>query len=166
MFTFKLFTFSKKETVKSFTVPEYIVLNVDNFNSWFNVPNKDEQIYAHPGIFLRLDKLSLSHVINYIHCCYGIDPKKSSMDYDLYKFLEDIKKDWRKRIDNTQTICGNIPNGWIMYEAGQSPLHMQWFVNLVNLNDLCDKVEKPRQSLVEDKETFEEALIEAIKNCK
>ena len=93
-----MFKFLKKEVIKSFEVPEYIILNVDNFNLWFNSP-KDANIYAHPGIFLRLDKLSVSHIVNYITLCYGIPTKDVSVKYDLYGFHDEIRADWMKRIE-------------------------------------------------------------------
>ena len=41
------------------------MLNVKDFNEWFN-SDKDKEIYAHPGIFLRLDKLSQHHIQDFI----------------------------------------------------------------------------------------------------
>jgi len=93
-----MFKFLTKEVVRPFEVPEYIILNVDNFNLWFNSP-KDAGIYAHPGIFLRLDKLSIGYIIEYIENCYGIVSKESSTKYDLYKFHDEIRADWKKRIE-------------------------------------------------------------------
>lgn len=64
--------FFTKEIVKPFQVPEYVIFNVDNFNNWFNDTNNNA-IYANPGIFLRTDKLSQSHVMDYLEKCYGLD---------------------------------------------------------------------------------------------
>ena len=55
-----------------------------------------------------------------------------------------------------------IPKGWVVFEAGQSPLHMLWFVNLVSFDDLAAKVEKPRRIFVKEKNNFLDALNEAI----
>lgn len=41
------------------------IIDVEKFNNWFN-SNKDPNVYAHPGIFLRLDKLSQGHIEDYI----------------------------------------------------------------------------------------------------
>lgn len=157
-----MFKFLKKEITKPFEVPEYIILNVDNFNLWFNKP-KDENLYAHSGIFLRLDKLSVSHVLNYITLCYGIPTKEASTNYNLYSFYDEIKVNWVKLINDKKN---NIPKGWIVYESGQSPAHLLWFVNLVNIDDLCNNVQNPRYSFVEEMDSFESALEEAIKGCK
>ena len=36
------------------------------FNRWF-VNNKNKEFYAHGGIFLRLDKLSTSHIVAFLY---------------------------------------------------------------------------------------------------
>ena len=59
-----------------------------------------------------------------------------------------------------------IPNGWFVYEAGQSPVHLLWYVNLVNMQDLLNNIEKPRQIFKEEKNSFEEALLYAIDEIK
>jgi hypothetical protein len=156
-----MFKFFTKEVIKPFEVPDYIILNVDNFNLWFNSP-KDSGIYAHPGIFLRLDKLSTGHMTDYIENCYGIESKSRFTESVIYEFHTRVRFDWIKKIDKKN----NIPKGWFVYESGQSPLHLLWFVNLVNLEDLGNSVEKPRYSFVEEMDSFESALEEAIKGCK
>ncbi len=148
-----MFKFFTKEIIIPFEVPEYIILNVDNFNLWFNSP-KDAGIYAHPGIFLRLDKLSIGYIIEYIENCYGIVSKEASVKYDLYKFHDEIRADWRKRLNKI-----DMPERWFVYSCGQSPLHLLWYVTLVNLDDLS------KHSSVEEMDSFEIALSEAIKGC-
>ena len=59
-----------------------------------------------------------------------------------------------------------IPNGWFVYEAGQSPVHLLWYVNLVNMQDLLNNIEKPGQIFIEEKNSFEEALLYAIDEIK
>lgn len=59
-----------------------------------------------------------------------------------------------------------IPNGWFVYEAGQSLVHLLWYVNLVNMQDLLNNIEKPRQIFIEEKNSFEEALLYAIDEIK
>lgn len=88
---FKLLT---KEVVKSFPVPDFIVLNVQNFNIWFNDKNNNA-VYANEGIFLRLDKLSVSHVTDYMEKCYGIKPEEASSKYDVYAFCDKIRENWK-----------------------------------------------------------------------
>ena len=82
----KIFT---KEVVKPHPVLESIVYDVNNFNTWFCDPNNNAN-YAHRGIFLRTDKLSISHVEDYLKKCYGITESSYS---ENYKFLEKITKD-------------------------------------------------------------------------
>lgn len=83
--------FKPKEIIKSFSVPDYIVFNVHNFNNWFKHPNNNA-VYAHLGIFLRLDKLSESHITDYLEKCYGI----KEADYEkIKKFYSEIIKNWK-----------------------------------------------------------------------
>lgn len=56
-----------------------------------------------------------------------------------------------------------IPKGWYVSEAGQDPLHMLWYVVLVNFDDLVNKVEPPRIIAVEEFTSFELALEECIR---
>ena len=67
--------FFTKTIIVPFDIPFYIIFNVDNFNNWFNATDNNA-IYAHSGIFLRTDKLSESHIHDYILKCYGIDYTK------------------------------------------------------------------------------------------
>lgn len=91
----------KKET--SVEIPsEDVVFNVDNFNNWFNDPNNNA-VYANPGIFLRLDKLSESHVSDYILKCYGIENSGaflwSKPTHEMIReFTDKIREDWRIKL--------------------------------------------------------------------
>lgn len=102
----------RKEIVKPFPVPEYIVFNVENFNNWFNDDNNNA-IYANKGIFLRLDKLSESQITDYIEKCYGLSGgflwSKPTHEM-IYMFYEEIRKNWQELIrlqnnNKTKTIC-------------------------------------------------------------
>jgi len=76
-------------------IPDFIIYNVDNFNLWFNAKNNNAE-YAHSGIFLRLDKLSQSHIQDYIFKCYGID---DSEEYQKrLEFYKEVREDWIKKI--------------------------------------------------------------------
>lgn len=59
-----------------------------------------------------------------------------------------------------------IPNGWYVHEAGQDPLHMLWFVVLMNFDDVANNVEKPRHFISEEFDSFDEALQNCIKELK
>lgn len=50
------------ETLKEFNKP----ISPTEFNRWF-VNNKNKEFYAHGGIFLRLDKLSKSHIVAFLY---------------------------------------------------------------------------------------------------
>ena len=94
---FWIFKNKKKEVKTLNNIPEEIIFNVENFNTWFNYKNNGA-IYAHSGIFLRTDKLSNGHIDDYILKCYGIDVNNFNFSkpyFDLYyNFLDDIRKDW------------------------------------------------------------------------
>jgi hypothetical protein len=60
----------------------------------------------------------------------------------------------------------SIPKGWFVSEAGQNPIHMLWFVVLVNFDDLVNKVETPRYFVAEECDSFEQALQECISNIQ
>ncbi len=92
----KFLDFFKKEIINVEIPSEDVIFNVDNFNKWFNDPNNNA-VYANPGIFLRLDKLSESHILDYMLKCYGIG---NEGHWDLYKFYEEIRKDWMNKINN------------------------------------------------------------------
>ena len=102
MFQYLKNFFSKKQ--EPHQVPEYIILSVDNFNTWFNNPDNNA-VYANPGIFLRIDKLSLAHIFDYIEKCYGITSEKSYVNYDVYKFLDEIRLNWKRKILWKQKIA-------------------------------------------------------------
>ena len=76
------------------------ILNVDDFNEWFN-NNKDKEIYAHPGIFLRLDKLSQHHIQDFISVkSNGVINYEYFVEQKLIDFKEEIYKDWLEKKEN------------------------------------------------------------------
>ena len=93
----RIFDFFKKKETKSIEVPsESAVFDVENFNRWFNDPNNNA-VYANPGIFLRTDKLSESHIMDYLEKCHGIKNGGPFLEM-VAEFEERIREDWRKRI--------------------------------------------------------------------
>jgi hypothetical protein len=90
--------FFKKE--KPVFVPKkYVMFNVDTFNQWFN--DKDNgAVYAHEGIFLRLDKLSKSHITDYLLKCHNIVGNPYELYFnDIELFYEEIRKDWLEKLN-------------------------------------------------------------------
>ena len=84
--------------------PEYIVFNVDNFNLWFQDPSNNA-IYANKGIYLRMDKLSQTHITDYLDKCYGIKNNgaflwSKSTNEMIYNFYNNITKNWMQQIKN------------------------------------------------------------------
>lgn len=73
------------------------LLDVDNFNKWFNSP-KPSEIYAHSGIFGRLDKLSSDHIVHYISS-FGLTKSEAQHFYDdngktFMRFQMEIERNW------------------------------------------------------------------------
>jgi len=75
-------------------------------------------------------------------------------------FKKKLKKE-KEIIDRTKP-----PKGWYVHEAGQDPLHMLWYVVLINFDDVCNSVENPRHHVSEEKNSFQEALTECSTKCK
>jgi hypothetical protein len=92
-----------KEEVEKPLPDESIVFNVDNFNEWFCDPNNNS-VYANKGIFLRVDKLSESQIVDYLEKKWSINNGGSfiwskpshTMISDFYK---EIRKDWMNKIN-------------------------------------------------------------------
>ena len=88
----------KKEEPKRPVLPvEEIIFSVDNFNIWFRHPENRAE-YANEGIFLRTDKLSESHIADYLLKSYGLkngaflfSKPYGEMISDLFKA---VRKDW------------------------------------------------------------------------
>lgn len=57
----------------------------------------------------------------------------------------------------------NIPKDWFVYECGQDPLHMLWFMTLVNFKEFSNGHKHPAQVFVEEQDSFDVALQNAIK---
>ena len=94
---FKLFKRKENpETVKF----KMTMLDVFDFNDWF-CENKNPDIYAHKGIYLRLDKLSNHHVTDYLKDRHKLsDEVINKIDYTLlYSFINMIRLDWQKQIN-------------------------------------------------------------------
>lgn len=73
-----------------------VVFDVNRFNTWFNEPDNGA-VYAHSGIFLRTDKLSLHHIHEYIRNTFN---KETYQFYELkesecYQFKKSIIADWK-----------------------------------------------------------------------
>lgn len=75
--------------------------------------------------------------------------------------LKEIEKNTQQIIIN-ENMLGKIPKGWMVYDAGQSPLHMLWHIQLVNFDDVSNNVEGPRQVFVDEGDSYEQVLEMAI----
>ena len=91
------------------------------------------------------------------------------MDYlnkNKAKLQEELEDEVIQEIEDC-IDCITLPKGWMVYEAGQSPLHMLWWMQVVNFDDLADNsIDKPRQVYVEDADSYEQALEEIISRIK
>lgn len=90
------------EPVKKQVIPlEEIIFSVDNFNIWFLHP-KNGAVYANPGIYLRLDKLSQSHISDYLEKCYRIENPAFLFSRPANEMISDfekkIRQDWSQKL--------------------------------------------------------------------
>lgn len=79
-----------------FVPKKYVIFNVDTFNQWFN--DKDNgATYANSGIFLRTDKLSISHIEEYLVKCHNLKLSDWDLNEDIIKFMGNVSSDWMKK---------------------------------------------------------------------
>ena len=78
------------------------LFTVVKFNEWFNEPDNGA-LYAHSGIFLRLDKLSDSQFFDYFESYDGIyDGEDFSYTEHYKKFTElkdNVRNDWSDKLN-------------------------------------------------------------------
>ncbi len=97
------------------------------------------------------------------------------LDFWLYS-LEDKKRELiteininvDKIIEKSKKIkeLTTVPKPWMVHDAGQDPLHMLWYVQLVHFDDIANGVKEPRQVYVEGGDSFEEVISTAISRIK
>lgn len=92
----KFMNLYKKEP--KFVPRKYVLFNVETFNTWFNSPHNNA-VYANPGIFLRIDKLSTSHVEDYLIKCHNLTLKDWDIEDEIQDFYQRIREDWMRRIN-------------------------------------------------------------------
>lgn len=89
--------------------------------------------------------------------------------------LNDIDPDELLSDKIFEMLVTTIPEGWFVFEAGQSPLHMLWFCQLIDFNSMCttgyddqDAIDAAdvRRVYSEEKDTLTEALQECIRNIE
>jgi hypothetical protein len=88
--------FKKKAT---FVPKKYVLFNVETFNTWFNDKHNDS-VYTNPGIFLRLDKLYISHIKDYLEKCHGLTLTDWDIEDDIQDFYFKIREDWMNKLNN------------------------------------------------------------------
>lgn len=59
---------------------------------------------------------------------------------------------------NIRGVLPKIPEGWFVYEMGQSMQHMLWHCQMIYFDDLINKVKKPRRVWSEEHDTPQEAM--------
>lgn len=74
------------------------ILIVDKFNEWF-VNNKNPDIYANAGIYLRLDKLCVSHIEDYIRVATDGVLDIDNFNWKVIKDFEiEIRNNWQNQL--------------------------------------------------------------------
>ena len=92
-----MFNFFKKNP-KRFISKDYVLFNVETFNTWFQDENNGA-VYANKGIYLRINKLSIAHIYDYLIKCHGFTIEEISYYLDeskIYDFYNNIVENWRK----------------------------------------------------------------------
>jgi hypothetical protein len=81
--------------------------------------------------------------------------------------LVEVNERLVETIRNDEKLNRTIPKGWMVYEAGQDPLHMLWFIRVISFDDLVDdNITDKRQVLIEEGNSYEEVLKMAIIRIK
>lgn len=99
---------------------------------------------------------SISLILDFVLDYYN--KKKAKLEQQIVVNTEAINM-------ASETI--GLPKGWYVHEAGQDLLHMQWYMTVVNFDDIVDQENQtPRHVSIEDAPSYEEALKEIISRIK
>jgi len=99
------------------------------------------------------------------------EPEPKLEDDDLGPInLNDIDPDELLNKYPFADLCEKIPEGWFMFEGGQSPLHMLWFCQLIDFNSMCSTNPDDQSAIdaVDVRRVYSEekdTLGEALKDC-
>lgn len=79
-------------------------IRVSAFNRWFCDDTKPRDIYAHRGIYLRGDKLSTQHILDYWQSLTNLDKDIlhelfDEMYFIVLSFETSIRNNWLKQMD-------------------------------------------------------------------
>ena len=81
-------------------IKKYVLFNVDIFNKWF-CDKENHAVYAHEGIFLRLDKLGKDQIVDYLLKCHNVElSDNEDISNEINDFYEEIRKDWLNKLNN------------------------------------------------------------------
>jgi len=89
--------------------------------------------------------------------------------------LNDIDPDELLSDKIFEILVKTIPEGWFVFEAGQSPLHMLWFCQLIDFESMCSTKEDDQDAVdandvrrvySEEKDTLTEALKDCIRKIE
>ena len=59
-----------------------------------------------------------------------------------------------------------LPEGWFVFEAGQSLVHLLWYVNAIHVGDLLETAPTVRRVYTEEHASFDAALTVVIQRIK
>lgn len=99
-------------------------------------------------IILLIGSIILDFVIDYY------TNKKNTL-------LKEIEKNTQQIIINGSYI-NEIPKGWIVTKAGQTSKDLLWYIKLVNIDDVYNHIEQPRQIYLNGGISYDEILKKAI----
>ena len=92
----------KKAKLKLELIGHQDFIRITAFNKWFCDDTKSKDIYAHSGIYLRGDKLSGQHILDYWQSLTNLDDKTiKEMFNDCYfiatSFEDRIRNNWLRQ---------------------------------------------------------------------
>lgn len=102
----------KKEP--KFVPKKYVLFNVNTFNEWFNDKDNGAK-YTNSGFFLRTDKLSISHIEEYLVKCHGLKLSDFDFNKEIVGFYSSVCKDWLKRKHGGDMLYSNIEDSIIRW---------------------------------------------------
>jgi len=96
---------------------------------------------------------------------FVLDKQKNKINKLVSDIRLECNADTTKVILNMNRI-NKVPEGWVVFSAGQDSSNMLWYLKLVNYYDVNNNLEDIRQVSVMNIDTFENALKTAISNIK
>lgn len=134
---------------------EYLTQNVELKKTLNELKEKDKQFQRLKDDFEKIKNIP-------IHLTSDIDEDNDLQPVDL----TDIDPDELVFQDTIDFLLTQIPDGWLLYEAGQSPMNSTWICQLVEFESMVTETEQdvPHVIMVysDQNKSFKEALNDCL----